>query len=345
MKWTRLGAALALAAGSGGCFISERETPSLLRSSDVNSTVCVPGELKACYSGPAGTAGVGTCTEGQTYCLPDGSGFRPCEGEVAPKEETCGDWLDEDCNGIPDDAPECLVNRGLVVRHLINEADSGQYPGQLEDAALDPVPLAIRYTPSLSFYVDEEGHRGLRWAQQGDPARADAPASTTKIGDLLQGGTALTVEIVARAAESTTPTDALVLAIGNLTITHRPYQKDIRIFDCIGCLDLLSPAATGKLSLLSAQRVAIHITVDLNRTGPEWLKVHQNGLPVTTAQFQPSSSTIMIPADGSYIIGNGHQNNGSFNGVIYYAAMYANALTEDEIQHNAQRLLLDDDSH
>ncbi|MFN3202856.1 MAG: MopE-related protein, partial [Bradymonadia bacterium] len=63
---------------------------------------CLPGESRACYSGPVGTAGNGVCQAGQQTCLNDGSGFTPCAGEVLPGAERC-DSIDNDCNGIVDD--------------------------------------------------------------------------------------------------------------------------------------------------------------------------------------------------------------------------------------------------
>jgi hypothetical protein len=59
----------------------------------------VPGETRACYSGPDGTEGVGVCVGGTETCLPDGSGYGACAGEVAPQAEDCSMGTDEDCDG------------------------------------------------------------------------------------------------------------------------------------------------------------------------------------------------------------------------------------------------------
>ncbi|MDI1484647.1 hypothetical protein [Polyangium sp. y55x31] len=68
-------------------------------SASSGAQICVPGAMKSCYDGPGGTEGVGTCLGGMSTCLPDGSGFGPCEGEVLPATDDCKTAVDEDCNG------------------------------------------------------------------------------------------------------------------------------------------------------------------------------------------------------------------------------------------------------
>ncbi|WP_438017698.1 hypothetical protein WMF18_00745 [Sorangium sp. So ce315] len=62
---------------------------------------CVPGSVIACYSGPAGTRGVGSCAAGTQTCRPDGFGYGPCTGEVTPVDEACFTPEDESCDGEP----------------------------------------------------------------------------------------------------------------------------------------------------------------------------------------------------------------------------------------------------
>ncbi|HEU4758983.1 MAG TPA: MopE-related protein, partial [Dehalococcoidia bacterium] len=52
-----------------------------------------------CYSGPAGTAGVGRCRGGTQACADGGS---ICAGEVVPTPEVCN-TADDNCNGLVDD--------------------------------------------------------------------------------------------------------------------------------------------------------------------------------------------------------------------------------------------------
>jgi len=70
------------------------------------------GSTRPCYSGPAGTAGVGICLAGiETYSSGAWSGT--CDGEVTPasNDDQC-DGVDDNCDGTPDDGADLtLVNR------------------------------------------------------------------------------------------------------------------------------------------------------------------------------------------------------------------------------------------
>jgi Putative metal-binding motif len=64
---------------------------------------CTP-ELspRECYTGPAGTAGVGPCRQGSQTC--SSGSWTACDGAVAPQAETCANpGSDDDCNGVADD--------------------------------------------------------------------------------------------------------------------------------------------------------------------------------------------------------------------------------------------------
>ena len=77
---------------------------------------CIAFAEQDCYSGPEGTAGVGSCRVGGQVCDAEGAGFGPCDGQVLPGDETC-DGRDEDCDGFADEGIEgvggaCVVGVG-----------------------------------------------------------------------------------------------------------------------------------------------------------------------------------------------------------------------------------------
>ncbi len=67
---------------------------------------CEPNATRACYEGAAGTKDVGSCKGGMAECLPDGSGWKGCEGQVLPALESCLTPLDDDCDGKVNEAGE-----------------------------------------------------------------------------------------------------------------------------------------------------------------------------------------------------------------------------------------------
>ncbi len=66
------------------------------------NAICTPATTAACYTGEAGTKGVGACRGGTRTCDATGH-WGDCAGEVVPTAEACGDAVDNDCNGSTDE--------------------------------------------------------------------------------------------------------------------------------------------------------------------------------------------------------------------------------------------------
>lgn len=62
---------------------------------------CAPGQVRTCYSGPAGTSGIGTCRSGTQTCSATNS-WGACSGELVPAPEICN-GQDDDCDGQTDE--------------------------------------------------------------------------------------------------------------------------------------------------------------------------------------------------------------------------------------------------
>ena len=71
--------------------------------------VCLPNSSQGCYSGPAGTRGVGICQAGTQQCNASGMAWEACTGEVLPlAEEDCTTGVDDDCDGQVNEGSVCL---------------------------------------------------------------------------------------------------------------------------------------------------------------------------------------------------------------------------------------------
>jgi len=112
---------------------------------DGPSCNCTAGETKSCYSGPAGTAGVGVCMAGLQTCLPDGSAFGACMNEVLPSLENCAAPADEDCSGA---SALCTGN------HVTSKAFGDALAQTMNDVATDAqgnVYVIGSFAGSLAF--------------------------------------------------------------------------------------------------------------------------------------------------------------------------------------------------
>jgi len=71
--------------------------------------VCTNGSTQSCYTGPAGTSGVGQCKAGSQTCV--NGAWGACTGEVKPaSSERCGNTSDDDCDGMTNEG--CVCNPG-----------------------------------------------------------------------------------------------------------------------------------------------------------------------------------------------------------------------------------------
>lgn len=94
--------AAALLVGCGPSGVNRGDGPDAGTGKTDDPAACTPGESRACYSGAAGTSGVGPCRGGTQSCDTSGE-WGACLGEVAPGGEVCGNSVDDNCNGMVDE--------------------------------------------------------------------------------------------------------------------------------------------------------------------------------------------------------------------------------------------------
>jgi hypothetical protein len=309
---------------------------------------CEPGMARNCYTGALGTEGIGNCQGGVETCDETGKTFGPCANEITPQAEACWNNVDDDCNGKTDSVAECLVGRGLIVRYFINEAESGQGPGKLEDAAPDPLTLAIKASPELSF-TTVDGHRGLRWTGEGQAGMASSPIDGTKIQLEMGGSTSGTIELVAQVESVTGMSRLSHIGIAHDDVFSPASASTDSFRFYLNEPDHTKPVEFPISHYYDLGRIVMHLVLDTSLlAATSRVKLYINGGPISInsdeANLPDPNEMIQLLNDHHYVLGNAQGGDRSFRGTLFYAAMYSAALTHTEVATNAALLQIDDDA-
>jgi hypothetical protein len=131
---------------------------------------CTPGTTQSCYTGPAGTPGVGIFHAGTQTCGTGGT-FGACTGEVLPGTDIPNNGIDEDCNGsdassgggtLPPDPSTVAppVEQGVVTS--IGAATAFLYKGSNPiQTGVDPVTIDARRVAVLRGKVLDKSNAPL----------------------------------------------------------------------------------------------------------------------------------------------------------------------------------------
>ncbi|MDI7266763.1 MAG: hypothetical protein QME96_02065 [Myxococcota bacterium] len=166
--------------------------------------VClVEGELRPCYEGPPGTAGVGQCAAGTRRCDATRHLGAECSGQTLPAGvEICGDGADNDCNGIGDEevlSPCGDCDATCRSSSRIPPAPGGPGSSGIETApdgrgvilGVDEIDAAFVWVPNtaegsvsrLDIATGREDGR-YRVGQIGNPNDAPSRTAVDEFGDL-----------------------------------------------------------------------------------------------------------------------------------------------------------------
>ena len=306
--------------------------------------MCTPGEMVGCYSGPASTENTGPCKSGNKTCAADGLSWGPCDGEVLPSTEVCGNIVDEDCNGSALIGSVCLMGMNLVVRYFLDEAVGGQ--GMMAmDSAPDPLNLPVTYdsTNSQPSYISEGTGRGLEWKVADQYGVASMPADGTKVRKLLDANTKGTIELVAHVDAATINYNRLFTITTNSNNVFALGVFATPVYGArLNSVDIGSwPADFGNLG-----RAVYHLVLDTTDTNlSNRVRLYINGKLQTASGGTPPAQNTPFVFGGaeSICLGNRDTQLRSVDGALYYAALYADALSEADIATNTAILSAWDD--
>lgn len=252
--------------------------------------------------------------------------------------------------------PPMLVDEGLLVRYFLDEAAGGQGPKYALDAAPDPLDLPLVYDMGAMnpVYAEQRGHRGLRWPMAGLHGRATLPVADTKVQTALQNRTAATLELVVDI-------DAVTLLGSRLVHVGRSFEMGHFTLRS-SALDRLefywkgnNLAGVWPVDWAGLGRAVVHVVLDTGQPEPiHRVRLYVDGAAVADGMdislVHPNQNeAVAIPTDPNiplyFALGNrGADGDRSFQGTLYYAAIYATALSETQLQQNAEILAGSDDA-
>jgi protein-arginine deiminase len=177
-----------------------------------DACICMPGERRECYSGPANTKGIGVCVAGSQTCDASGTAWGACAGEVVPRTEDCASAQDEDCDGRTD----CFI---VDLRADVNRNGTIDLTDATEDTgedAWDGAHGAV-FLPN----IDDDANTCSKTAADTEIAKCNDAADEVTNGadDLLDLARLKTVPAPALPADAT----------GTLTVDAKAVDR-VRIF-------------------------------------------------------------------------------------------------------------------
>lgn len=244
-----------------------------------------------------------------------------------------------------------LVDTGLVVRYYLDEAASGSTPTQ----ALDTSGVGSAFNLTLDYgasaemsYTEVSGNRGLdSTATEGTQgARGTVNDVSDKVRDALHGVTQATIEVVYDADVFGLNGSRIVSLMGasaTFGVHGNPTLPDnhLRLF-------VNGVEAIRTLTGMTGARKVLHMVLDTPQvTASDRLKLYLDGTQVTsfnTTTYPAQNTTLSLSASTVVMVAGQGTGSRNINGRVFYAAIYAHALTAPEVSGNYNILALDDDA-
>ncbi|HVO21605.1 MAG TPA: MopE-related protein [Anaeromyxobacter sp.] len=151
----------------------------------IPSCGCTDGQTQPCYTGPAGTQGVGICQAGTRTCT--GGAWGECSGEQTPLPPDCSSaTADDNCNGVPDhEEPACNACPASGDPSLVcfGPASCGTYP----DGTACKVAWVVEDAPCTDSSTCTGGSTCLQgYCRVSCTSTATCPTGKTCVDDLCR---------------------------------------------------------------------------------------------------------------------------------------------------------------
>ncbi len=281
-----------------------------------------------------------TATTSASVATMDATGATSWVEDSTGLEDSTGSTSGQPCRG-----DSCLVDRGVLVRYYIDDGGPGELPLMLHDSIEPPLELSMTYGPELQF-IEEASGRGLDWSAPSLNSRASIPVDGSKIAIALQGSSTATIEMVLRVTD-TDPLGSRISHIGTENERGRislyaPTPGRIQFY-WYGSVML----EEWDIGATLFERRVVHAVLDTTALAPEdRVRMFIDGQPVAPVMESPpeQGQGIDLAIGRHYVLGNREIGGRSFQGAMFYAALYETALSVEDIQGNAAVLSISDDA-
>lgn len=275
-------------------------------------------------------------------------------------ETTTNTTAADSSEGSEDTGPggELAGQSRLVVQYFLDDIVPDDARGAVIDSASAPymhLQLDFSTSDNQPNLVGTKGRRGLEWPVAHARGLASAlVGGRSKIRSLHQS-TAVTFELVLEVTSVHTSvepwgrifawqqdTRSYGMDFGVLTA---PYQGGFAI-DVRTHLQNDGGEPMARLPLDASEgRVVLHVVYDSLADRAERVRLYLDGMrrEPLFLEFPDQGETLVASEESFLVLGNRPNNDASFGGTIYYAAIYAAALTEEIVEHNAMVLAAHDD--
>ena len=227
-----------------------------------------------------------------------------------------------------------------MARYFLDEAPAGSNPKLAVDAADEPFDLSLEYFGAM-HYVSELGRRGLAFDQTGADDAARAAVAGTKFGG-LDGATELTFEVVLRVVDALSSSSRIIhVGVGDdsvVTLAAQPNALAVR-------WNTTSVRHCDYTAFIGTSQV-VHLVGDmtaLNEASRFRLLVGGVELAPVIDDTVPQGEPASLPKDAIIALGNRDRDR-TFRGVLFYAALYGVALSDDTIAQHVVALQESDDT-
>jgi hypothetical protein len=235
-----------------------------------------------------------------------------------------------------------------IVMYPLDEASDGQGPTQAVDAMGSPYNLDLQYHGTSPDYFSEATGKGLEWFSTNNNGWARGPSPLTagnKVYDALHGSQQASICCVVDIDAVTTDYSRLVhigAGSNNGDFCMRTNHVD-RVYVCWNNTQY----AYYEVDFDTSGRIVLHCIVDTSQSvEANRIQLYKNGMRLTAAggSFPPQNDTLSISGSSYLYLGNRGSGARSFDGKMYYAAVYDVAMAFDQIISEVSALLADDDS-